>query len=138
MWTMLVESLTLLNQTLRVEMYKNMARSRLFCRVAKRSIHCKEKYCFFEIYTPILILLACCQMPASEELQFIESSSRWVAVHTNLSTRSYLEASQSQKETVGKSFLMIVNLILDDLNLCPLQQFILGKALNNGKIMINP
>ena len=34
-----IEALTLLDRTARIKMYKNNARSSLFCRIAKRSIH---------------------------------------------------------------------------------------------------
>ena len=38
MCTIPVEALTPLDRTSRIKMYKNIARSRLFCRIAKRSI----------------------------------------------------------------------------------------------------
>ena len=38
MCTIAIEALTSLNRTSRIKMYKNIARSRLFCRIAKRSI----------------------------------------------------------------------------------------------------
>ena len=38
MCTILIEGLTPLNRTSCIKMYKNNARSRLFCRIAKRSI----------------------------------------------------------------------------------------------------
>ena len=44
MCTILIEGLTPLNRTSCTKMYKNNARSRLFCRIAKRSIlHSKNK-----------------------------------------------------------------------------------------------
>ena len=38
MCTKVTEAVTLLNETSRIKMHKNIARYRLFCRVAKRSI----------------------------------------------------------------------------------------------------
>ena len=38
MCTIAIEALTPLYRTLRIKLYKNIARSRLFCRIAKRSI----------------------------------------------------------------------------------------------------
>ena len=38
MWTIVIEALTPLDRTSCIKMYKNNARSRLFCRIAKRSI----------------------------------------------------------------------------------------------------
>ena len=38
MCTIAIEALTPFNRTLRIKMYKNIARSGLFCRIAKRSI----------------------------------------------------------------------------------------------------
>ena len=38
MCTMVIEAPTPFDRTLRIKMYKNIARSRLFCRIAKRSI----------------------------------------------------------------------------------------------------
>ena len=45
MCTILIEALTPLDRTSRIKLYKNNARSRLFCRIAKRSINL-SKYCF--------------------------------------------------------------------------------------------
>ena len=38
MCTIVIEALTPLHRASRIKMYKNIARSRLFCRIAKRSI----------------------------------------------------------------------------------------------------
>ena len=38
MCTIAIEALTPLDRTSRIKLYKNIARSRLFCRIAKRSI----------------------------------------------------------------------------------------------------
>ena len=38
MGTIAIEALTPLNRTSRIKLYKNIARSRLFCRIAKGSI----------------------------------------------------------------------------------------------------
>ena len=39
MCTIVIEALTPFNRTSRIKMYKSIARSRLFCRIAKRSIY---------------------------------------------------------------------------------------------------
>ena len=38
MCTIAIEALTSLHRTSRIKMYKNIARSRLFCKIARRSI----------------------------------------------------------------------------------------------------
>ena len=42
MCTIAIEAVTPLFRTSRINLYKNIARSRLFCRIAKRSISCAE------------------------------------------------------------------------------------------------
>ena len=57
MCTIVIEALTPLDRTSRIKIFKNDARSRLFCRIAKRSMPLANDHCLFQILFPQVLNL---------------------------------------------------------------------------------